>query len=113
MNNTDKNGSAEDVSQITSEMTSRFWESSAPLMTPEIPYFDNFIIFYYTNISETINIIENQEIWATNIGFLNDEHELVCAQNVFINTVRNKDYREKMSFIYHSAMNSKKKFVMN
>jgi hypothetical protein len=98
MNNTDNNGSSEDFSQMASEMTSRFWESSAPLMTPKPSDFDNFIIFHYTNLSAAINIIENQEIWATNIGFLNDEHELVCAQNVFINTVRDKDYREKNEF---------------
>ena len=61
--------------------TSQFWEETGALMADR-PFPDNGLVHHYTSIDAAISIIENQELFSSNIAYLNDSNELICAKNV-------------------------------
>ena len=60
------------------------WAEIAPMIS-DVPFPPENLIFHYTSLDAAIGIIENQELWLSNISFLNDTNELLCARNVLTN----------------------------
>ena len=46
-------------------------------------YFDDKIIFHYTNVTGLKGIIENNCLWATNLSYVNDSKELTLGLNIY------------------------------
>lgn len=77
------------IREISDESLRYFWDSSRELVTDR-PYPPNDTLYHYTSIDAAINIIENNELWLTNIYFMNDSNEMICAQNM-LDYVSNQD----------------------
>ncbi|KZL01086.1 MULTISPECIES: DUF2971 domain-containing protein [unclassified Pseudovibrio] len=52
------------------------------LMTAHPFAINNHSIYHYTNSDGLLGIIQNKEIWATNVKFLNDSSELTYGLNI-------------------------------
>lgn len=46
-------------------------------------YFDDEIIFHYTNVTGLKGIIENNCLWATNLSYVNDSKELALGLSIY------------------------------
>ena len=46
--------------------------------------------FYYTSSDTTVKILENGEIWATNVRFMNDSEEFINGLNEIATLNKNK-----------------------
>lgn len=46
-------------------------------------YFDDKIIFHYTNVTGLKGIIENNCLWATNLSYVNDSKELTLGLSIY------------------------------
>lgn len=75
-----------DIDQVMKQ----FWAEAGPAMA-DYPRPSSGRIYHYTDISSAISIIESQELWSSNIAFLNDFNELICAQNIMKNLVNEKN----------------------
>ncbi len=64
-----------------SPASGQFWDESGELMADR-PLPTDGLVHHYTSIEVAILIVEGQELWPSNIAYLNDSTELVCARNV-------------------------------
>jgi hypothetical protein len=58
-----------------------FWEESREELLGN-PFPGEGLVHHYTTVEAAISIIKSQSLWSTNIAFLNDFNERICASNV-------------------------------
>lgn len=83
-------GLTADLFDPVATMMDKFWAGGMPLMADR-PFPEGGLVHHYTTVEAAISIIEKQRFWSTNIAFLNDFNERVCALNVLTNIIEAPD----------------------
>lgn len=76
------------------DATIQFWKD---LTMPEIN--DETIVYHYTKADSLTNIIQANELWLTQIQFMNDVLEIDYAQDMVETAINNFEYEDKKLLI--------------
>jgi hypothetical protein len=67
-------------------------------------YFDDEVIFHYTNAAGLKGIIENNCLWATNLSYVNDSKELTLGLSIYREVCEKLMKRKNKSKAYHNIL---------
>ena len=54
-------------------------------------------VYHYTDCNALLSIIDNNELWATHINFLNDNQEFKCAYDEVIKNIKDSKKQERFA----------------
>ena len=54
-------------------------------------------VYHYTDCNALLSIIDNKELWATHINFLNDNQEFKCAYDEVIKNIKDSKKKERFA----------------